>query len=296
MDSGNVWISRVAAAQRRFAALLAVPVAFAVLALALYPVAIWANDNVHLSAGSPLGSEALNRAVRYAAIFAPLGICASASLLLWERRARLRAALSRGEAALVGLLIGLVAFAAVILISLLAGNLRVEQPVGGIGLATVAGVVAGGLLLAFQSGIEEWFFRGWLLPLIAADWGVWIALVVTSVLFAAAHALGEIPSPAAAANLLLAGLLFGLLALRTGRLSAAFAAHWVWNWLEQSVVGLTPNPGVDPLGTLVDLKLVGSSLAGAGPDELNGALAVTGVFAALVLLLMLLPGARVRAP
>jgi hypothetical protein len=114
-------------------------------------------------------------------------------------------------------------------------------------------------------------------------------------LFSAAHAVLNAQSVTACVNIFLAGMLFGLLALRFGNLWAPFAAHWAWNWVEQSVVGLTPNPGVDPLGSLFDLKLTGSWLAGAGPDELNGAAAVTVVFAIVIAALGLFPAGRVES-
>ncbi|HEY0303176.1 MAG TPA: CPBP family intramembrane glutamic endopeptidase [Rhizomicrobium sp.] len=249
-----------------------------------------------LSGGSPLESDVLNRAILYSALFAPLYLSASASTFLWERRVRLRGVMSGGEAALVGSLVGLAGFIGVLLIALLAGTLQIEAPIAAPDLGTLAGVLAGALLLAFQSGAEEWFFRGWLQPLLVADWGAWIGLIVTSLLFAAAHGVVNVESVTGFVNLVLAGMLFGLLALRCGSVWAAFAAHGLWNWLEQSVAGLTPNPGVDRLGSILDLKLVGSALEGAGGDGLNGALAVTAVFGLLIAVLVLVPGARATSP
>ena len=119
-------------------------------------------------------------------------------------------------------------------------------------------------------------------PVLATRWGPWIGLAATSILFALAHGFGARPAGALAlANDALAGLVFGLLAFRSGGLAAPFAAHFAWNWAEQSLLGLTPNPGVDALGSLFDFDLVGSPLLGAGPDEMNGALPAT---AALLLL------------
>ena len=81
-------------------------------------------------------------------------------------------------------------------------------------------------------------------------------------------------------NLMLGGMAFGLLALRSGGLWAPFAAHTAWNWIESGVLGLEPNPGVGAGGSILDLDIVGAGLWSGGGDAMNGSLAAT-----LVLLL-----------
>jgi len=122
--------------------------------------------------------------------------------------------------------------------------------------------------------------------------------MATSALFAAAHALGRPAGGLALVNDTLAGVAFGLLAFRSGGLLAPFAAHFAWNWAEQSLFGLTPNPGVDPLGSLSDLDLVGPTLLSGGRDELNGAIAATAALLLMIgLVLAWRPGLRaVSAP
>jgi hypothetical protein len=80
----------------------------------------------------------------------------------------------------------------------------------------------------------------------------------------------------------------GLLALRTGGLWAAFAAHGVWNWTESCGVGLDPNPGVGAFGALIDLDLAGPALWSGGEDGLNGSLALTLVLGVIVTVLIAL--------
>jgi hypothetical protein len=155
------------------------------------------------------------------------------------------------------------------------------------------GIALSAVVFAVQVGAEEVFFRGWLQPLLCLRWGPWVGLTVTSVLFGAAHALLQPVSALAVLNITLAGAVFGLLALRTGGLWAPFAAHWVWNWGEQSIAGATPNPGVDSIGSLFDIDLSGPALFSGGPDELNGALSTTIVLSAL-LAVFVLWGARSR--
>ena len=139
----------------------------------------------------------------------------------------------------------------------------------------------GAALTGFQVFGEEIFFRGWLQPILGAEWGAKTGLVVTAAVFAGAHLVTDVLGPVAILNLFLGGLVFGLLAFRSGGLAAPFGAHWVWNWLEQSVMGLVPNPGVDSLGSLFDFDLVGSPLLGGGTEGLNGSLVETAALFAL---------------
>ncbi len=144
------------------------------------------------------------------------------------------------------------------------------------------GLVLGGLIIAVQAGGEEVFFRGWVQPVLSARFGPWVGVAVTALMFMGLHLVGGERSPMALLNLLLGGLLFGIVALRTGGLWVAFGAHWAWNWTEAGGLGLSPNPGVAPGGALVDLDLVGPALWGGGADGLNGSLAMTLVLAVLV--------------
>src|SRR5262249_10216273 len=130
----------------------------------------------------------------------------------------------------------------------------------------VFGMVLMAILTLFQAYGEELFFRAWLQPGLSAELGVVPGVAITAVLFCGAHFVIQSPGIIPAVNLMLVGLLFGLMAFRTASLLAPFAAHAVWNWLEQSVAGLVPNPGIDPLGSAFDLDLVGPLPLSGGSD------------------------------
>lgn len=89
----------------------------------------------------------------------------------------------------------------------------------GPGIAVLVLVVCIGAPVA-----EELFFRGLLLRALERRWQVGVALVVSSVLFAASHFQG-IQFPA----LLVFGAVAGYLAVRTGRLGPAIACHAGFN-------------------------------------------------------------------
>lgn len=142
-------------------------------------------------------------------------------------------------------------------------------------------------LVLMQCVVEEIYFRGWIQPVLTRAFGPVAAIAATSLAFAALHfAAGVAQTPVSLLNIALAGLLFGLLAWRTGGMMAPMAAHCAWNWTESLGLGLFPNPGVDPTA-IIDLDLTGPALWGGSTEGLNASLAVTFVLLAFCLPLAL---------
>ena len=175
-----------------------------------------------------------------------------------------------------GLLIGLIGFGLSVAIAAAAGAVGVgaEAPLAPLAVSLMVGLA----LVAFQAVAEEVFFRAWLQPLLSVQWGPWVGLVITSALFAGLHVISGVGGALAVINLFLGGLLFGLLALRSGGLAAPAAAHFAWNWTETGGLGLDGTP----TGGLISLHLQGSPLWSGGADTMNGSLATTLVLAVLV--------------
>lgn len=165
-----------------------------------------------------------------------------------------------------------------------------------LGDATLAGAVVRGpasgsvmvlllgtLVTIGQSASEEIFFRGWLQRVLARDWGPVAAILVTAIAFAGLHIAGGARTPLTLVNLMLGGVLFGLLAWRSCGLVAPIAAHAGWNWAEGILFGLDPNPGTGSFGALHDLDLSGAALWGGSAEGLNASVAMTLVLVALLL-------------
>lgn len=179
--------------------------------------------------------------------------------------------------------IGLVGFLVATAFAAVAGILHRLD--GGTSAGLFAGATA---LVLLQSGSEEIFFRGWLQPVLVRSWGGW-GIVATAVAFAALHLVGGAKAGVTLLNLFLGGLLFGLLAARSGGLAAAIAAHFSWNWAEQLLFGLDPNPGIGSFGSILNLELVGSSWWGGSDEGLNASIAMTFALAMLLAPLLILP-------
>lgn len=217
------------------------------------------------------------RTVFYLFLFAPLYTFA----LIANRAFDQPPAVSRRSSSLViGLFVGsstgAAAFALALALAFFAGVVRPGTVTAS---ANIAGILFATILTVWQAGAEECLFRGWLQPLLTRAWGAFPGITVTGLAFAAAHLFLQLPSGLAIFNTFLAGCVFGAIAYLTGRVSSAIAAHATWNWLEQSVTGLTPNPGVDALTSFFDLDLAGPKLIAGAEDGLTGSVATTLILA-----------------
>jgi membrane protease YdiL (CAAX protease family) len=134
-----------------------------------------------------------------------------------------------------------------------------------------------------QSASEELLFRGWVQPVLVRGWGPAAAILITALAFAALHVAGGARTPLTLVNLMLGGILFGLLAWRSGGLAAPIAAHAGWNWAEAILFGLDPNPGAGGFGAIHDLDLLGTAWWGGSAEGLNASLAMTLTLVALIL-------------
>lgn len=147
----------------------------------------------------------------------------------------------------------------------------------------VGALFAGTLLILFQAGVEEVYFRGWLQPVLSRAWGDLAGLLVTAAAFSILHLIGADRSLLTIVNLVLGGLLFGLVAQRSGGIVLAVAAHFGWNWAESIGLGLIPNPGSGSFGAIHDIDFAGSVLWGGSPEGLNASLAMTFALVALAI-------------
>jgi CAAX protease family protein len=266
-----------AVAAAAFTPWAAVALSLAVMAASLFG----GNAIAGLLLGGPAGDDLITaiarRAVIYLFLFSPLYAFAFiAHYAFNQQQTPQRYRLSVATSLLIGCAIGLTAFAITLALAFFAGVVRAGSATAG---ASIAGIVFAAGLTVWQAGAEECLFRGWLQPVLTKSWGALPGIAVAALAFATAHAFLESPSPLAMFNTFLAGCVFGAIVWLTGRVSSAIAAHATWNWVEQSIAGLTPNPGVDSLTSVFDLDLAGPSLISGAGDGLTGSLATTVILA-----------------
>jgi membrane protease YdiL (CAAX protease family) len=187
-----------------------------------------------------------------------------------------------GRAMSQGLAIGAGGLALAVVYTWLAGSL-----VSGAGSVVLPTLLLGIVTVMLQVGAEEMLFRGWLQPQIASVVREPVAVLLVAVIFAALHLFGGATGVLTLTNLMLGGILFGLIAVRDGGIAGAIAAHWGWNAGEQMLFGLDPNPGVGVFGALFDLDLIGAARWGGSEQGLNASVAMTVALAAIVIPLAL---------
>jgi len=164
-------------------------------------------------------------------------------------------------------------------------------------LSNAALALVGGFIgYAIQGPAEEVLFRGYILVNVRKEWGLRVAIVVSSLSFALVHldnpAFGILPF----INLVLFGLAAALYRVYVDddQLWGVFGIHTLWNWLQQVVFGL-PNSG---FAAVPDFALFSVTPNTAVPDVFwGGGFGPEGTLAASLALLALIAGSlRVRRP
>lgn len=185
---------------------------------------------------------------------------------------------------IAGLVVGAGGLSGALAMSWLSGTV-----VSGSGATGLTALVVMGLgLTLVQSAMEEVLFRGWLLPVLSQRLGQIAGVCGSTVLFAGFHLIGGARQPLTLVFITLAGLMFGLLALRSGGILAPVAAHAAWNGSEDALFGLVPNPGNELLGSIADFDLVGNPLWGGNEEGLNASFGAVVVMVAAILPLLVI--------
>src|SRR5467141_2001584 len=107
-------------------------------------------------------------------------------------------------------------------------------------IGTTAGLGAGALSALLAATVEETLIRGFLFRIVQMLGGTWIAILVSSAFFGAAHAFN--PGATVTSSLAIAleaGVLLAAAYVLTGRLWFPMGLHAAWNFSEGSLYGLS---------------------------------------------------------
>ncbi len=143
-------------------------------------------------------------------------------------------------------------------------------------------LLVSGLIFVFAAAGEEALFRGYPLQTLSRANLAWLGILLTSAFFAMAHLgnpnrdVSSLVKLLAFTNTALAGVWLATLYLQTRSLWLPLGAHWAWNWMMASVLGLpvsgitalTPNP-------LMRAQDLGPIWLTGGPYGIEGGLACT---------------------
>lgn len=133
-----------------------------------------------------------------------------------------------------------------------------------------------------QGGTEEVATRGWLLTRIAARTNLPLAIAISSSLFGFLHLGNSGVTFLSVLNIVLDGVLAGLLLIYTDSIWLVVAQHGTWNYLQGNLLGFQVS------GTGADVSIFSFTM-GSGPDWLTGGTfgAEGSIITTLVLLLSL---------
>ena len=129
-------------------------------------------------------------------------------------------------------------------------------------------------LMALIAFSEELVFRGYILDnLLESFSNKWVALIISSVLFAAFHFTGPGIHTLAFLNLFLAGLLLGINFLYTRNLWFSFFFHLSWNFFQGPILGFRVSGLVFP--SLLQTETKGDLFITGGDFGLEGSILTT---------------------
>lgn len=147
------------------------------------------------------------------------------------------------------------------------------------------------LCFIFQSGVEEFIFRGWLLSTATRRWNLTAGFIASSVAFAFLHF-----SPREPFSITILAFIFGLFACawarRAGSIWGVMGWHAGWNWITGVGFAL-PITGFDLKlpALLVKLQPVGTEFLNGGHAGPESSVLTMCLLAAATLLLLLWPQA-----
>jgi membrane protease YdiL (CAAX protease family) len=148
-----------------------------------------------------------------------------------------------------------------------------------------------GLLLFIAVGIaEEFFFRGYLIDVFSRPGKPGLGVIISSVLFAFAHAFNPNVAVLGLINIFIVGLLLAYMYVKTGNLWMPIGFHIAWNYFQGNVFGF-PVSGTSPHG-LYNIDDFNGTLWSGGSFGPEAGLAATVVLLVLFFAVWKLPGDR----
>ena len=173
---------------------------------------------------------------------------------------------------LVGMVIGFVMFSVAILICVATGTLSYKGAAycGSIGL-----IVSFFLGYLFQGISEEVVCRGYFMTTVASKKPIILAILANSVLFGLMHLMNKGVTVLAVVNIVLVGIFFSVLMLKSDSIWGVCAVHSMWNFTQGNFYGIKVS-GIDSGASV--FKFVPSevgTIINGGSFGLEGGLAVT---------------------
>lgn len=127
---------------------------------------------------------------------------------------------------------------------------------------------------AVQGLAEEVICRGYLLVSLARNHSVWVSIITSAAFFSLLHTSNNAMSFLSYINLLLFGIVMGLLFVRYESIWLVAAFHSAWNFIQGNIFGVSVS-GTGNLPSLFTNRYNGQTLINGGAFGTEGGLAVT---------------------
>jgi uncharacterized protein len=165
----------------------------------------------------------------------------------------------------IGLILGAISISAVFFILLKSQNIKL---LGNSSNSSLSSSVLWGLAVFIFVGIsEELFSRGYCMMVLKQVKAKWFSPVVSSVIFAILHIVNPNLRVIGLFNILLLGLLFAYMAIKTKNIMMPIGYHITWNFLQGNIYGLsvsgTATESIYKIEVLSDNLLTGGAF---GPE------------------------------
>ena len=144
-------------------------------------------------------------------------------------------------------------------------------------------ILAGIVLYAIVSLIEETVFRGYLLNNLMESMHPWWALLISSILFAVMHIGNDNSNFLSIINIFLASILLSINYIYTRNLWYALFFHFGWNFFQGPVLGYKVS-GINTSGSIMQQSLEGSNTLTGGEFGFEGS-AICTVLLLIVIIL-----------
>lgn len=125
-------------------------------------------------------------------------------------------------------------------------------------------LIASLLLYIIAAFIEEILMRGYLLNrLLRTRLNSWVSIFIISCIFAFMHLANPGINILSIINLVISGILFGILFMYTKNILYPLVLHFMWNWLQGSVFGFKVS-GENFFSSFITLSINGNELINGG--------------------------------
>lgn len=184
---------------------------------------------------------------------------------------------------LIGLLVGLLMFSAIVGIGVLTGAFAFNGIATNINWTMIAFIFFG---FVIQGMSEEVLCRGWMMTSVARKSSVIAGVIANSIIFALLHlgnpGIGIFPL----VNLTLFGVFASVYMLKTDNIWGVSAIHSIWNFVQGSLYGLSVS-GMESMPTIFQFTSTDNTLLNGGAFGPEGGLIVSAVLTISIIITLI---------